>query len=481
VFTIALGAWIALCAWVWLQMGTVSAPVALETNPEPSLAPDSRPIAVSTSEPGPGAVSDIEAGSDTIAILAEAGENSIDSEEEPLLELPELAVSELAELNELSSAAQLPEPSQNSEAGPVESVEVETLSSGSQINSTSEQRSQVSPLPEGDSQTQVLTSNEAGEQIGESIETANLPSSPVIEEATAASTASGFDTAQSRSQALANPENPAVENRNAESASQQSASAENSAVEATAQESATQESTFVESTSAENASVPNEVGQSKESESASARLASSADESPVAERPSREKGALAAIAAARVATRAASRPESTSNAGSRSNGEALAAVPAQSNINEPSSEEVLSPTAVVDSAQTSAEEAVAPELAGLSQRQRREELSVLSGLSARLKFEPAGFERTPRVQTVLDRIFDPLFLYADTRVEVIVNSNDLASPADNRDLSRSRGRVIVDYLTERGLATSRFVVVSEGGRGLAIGTHRVQMIAEVLP
>lgn len=113
-----------------------------------------------------------------------------------------------------------------------------------------------------------------------------------------------------------------------------------------------------------------------------------------------------------------------------------------------------------------------------AERIRNEELSVLSGLSAGLRFESESNVVSPEVQRGLDRIFDPLFLYSDLQVSVTVASNEFFDPVDNNQLSLERARSIVTYLTRRGLEEGRFNIQAESGEGLLFGSHRVTVSVE---
>ena len=112
------------------------------------------------------------------------------------------------------------------------------------------------------------------------------------------------------------------------------------------------------------------------------------------------------------------------------------------------------------------------------ERIRNEELSVLAGLSAGLRFESESDVVSPEVQRGLDRIFDPLFLYSDLPVSVTVASNEFFEPVDNNQLSLERARSIVTYLTRRGLDEDRFNIQAESGEGLLFGSHRVTVSVE---
>jgi outer membrane protein OmpA-like peptidoglycan-associated protein len=115
-----------------------------------------------------------------------------------------------------------------------------------------------------------------------------------------------------------------------------------------------------------------------------------------------------------------------------------------------------------------------------NERLRAEELSVLAGLSARLRFQGRSEVVNRDVARVLDRMFDPLFLYSDTGVVVTVATNEFRGNADNNRLSRDRCDAIVDYLVSRGLERNRFRIQPQSGIGLPYGSHRIKMAIEEL-
>ena len=109
---------------------------------------------------------------------------------------------------------------------------------------------------------------------------------------------------------------------------------------------------------------------------------------------------------------------------------------------------------------------------------RIEELGVLPGLSARLRFQGRSEVVSRDVERALDQIFDPLFLYSEMPVLVVVASNEYGDIADNLRLSRARAVSVVDYLVSRGLEPNRFRIEAENGLGLPYGTHHVKVFAE---
>lgn len=111
-------------------------------------------------------------------------------------------------------------------------------------------------------------------------------------------------------------------------------------------------------------------------------------------------------------------------------------------------------------------------------RLRSEELSVLSGLSARIRFLPGSAELSESIERALDRMFGPLYLYSDVKIDVSVASNEFSEEASDERLSRDRGRAVVAYLVNRGLEKDRFRIRLELGGDLPSGTHRVKVSTE---
>ena len=112
------------------------------------------------------------------------------------------------------------------------------------------------------------------------------------------------------------------------------------------------------------------------------------------------------------------------------------------------------------------------------QQLRVEELKVLSGLSARVRFQGRSDVVNKDVEHALDQLFDPLFLYSEMPVLVIVATHEYADIADDTRLSRTRAGSVVDYLVSRGLEPDRFRIEAENDLTLPYGSHHVKVIAE---
>ena len=111
---------------------------------------------------------------------------------------------------------------------------------------------------------------------------------------------------------------------------------------------------------------------------------------------------------------------------------------------------------------------------------RRDELAVLSGLSARVRFAPGGVVFSDKSEAALDAIFDPLFVYAEMDVTVSVVNTETGIEGLDRDLADRRAARIVDYLVGRGLERERFrseIASAVDAEPLPVGVQRVRVSA----
>ena len=106
---------------------------------------------------------------------------------------------------------------------------------------------------------------------------------------------------------------------------------------------------------------------------------------------------------------------------------------------------------------------------------RREELATLARLLETVRFERLGSEPAASVRESLERAFEILFLYPDTRLELVVRGRETNDAAFDRRLARERGERIVDYLVSRGIERGRLAAGTGDGRGLPFGEHRVRV------
>ena len=121
-----------------------------------------------------------------------------------------------------------------------------------------------------------------------------------------------------------------------------------------------------------------------------------------------------------------------------------------------------------------------PENESAFAKSRREELAQLPGLSAQLRFKSNDIEPTDSSRQPLDRIFELLFLYAETTVVVQVASNEYEIDDNNQLISRERALTLVNYLIDRGLDEDRFRIRSLGKQQLPFDSHRVTVVATVI-
>ena len=112
------------------------------------------------------------------------------------------------------------------------------------------------------------------------------------------------------------------------------------------------------------------------------------------------------------------------------------------------------------------------------ERMRREALESITTLASSVSFESASSSLNLQATTNLDKIFELLFLYAESDVYVSVVSADLASETENTQLSTARNKAIVSYLIERGIDESRFATQIESGLFVPDGSHVVAIRAE---
>lgn len=112
------------------------------------------------------------------------------------------------------------------------------------------------------------------------------------------------------------------------------------------------------------------------------------------------------------------------------------------------------------------------------ERLRQTELSVLEGLSTQIRFNSNSVEVNPELERVLDRMFDPLYLYSEIQILVSMATNELAGAATNNLLSRGRAEAMVAYWVIRGLEVDRFSIFIEPGDELPFGAHRVRVFPE---
>ena len=120
----------------------------------------------------------------------------------------------------------------------------------------------------------------------------------------------------------------------------------------------------------------------------------------------------------------------------------------------------------------------AGDVESLFELRRREEIDTLSRLLETLRFEPLDDTPSAASREPLERAFEILFLYPDTRLALVVESREGDDAASDRRLSRERGESVLDYLVSRGIERSRLSVTAGDGGGLPFGEHRVRVTVE---
>ena len=114
----------------------------------------------------------------------------------------------------------------------------------------------------------------------------------------------------------------------------------------------------------------------------------------------------------------------------------------------------------------------------LSEARRTERLGMLSELGSELQFSPGSDVLGNGLREPLEQVFEILFLYPDTAVDIVLESNEHADAASDLLLGRARAQAIVDYLVSRGLERGRFALDIGVGDALPFGEHRVRVRAE---
>ena len=114
----------------------------------------------------------------------------------------------------------------------------------------------------------------------------------------------------------------------------------------------------------------------------------------------------------------------------------------------------------------------------LLEARRTERLEMLSKLGPELQFLSGSDALGDGLSEPLEQVFEILFLYPDTAVDIALESNEQANAASDLLLSHARAQAIVDYLVSRGLERGRFTLDIGVGDGLPSGEHRVRVRVE---
>jgi len=109
---------------------------------------------------------------------------------------------------------------------------------------------------------------------------------------------------------------------------------------------------------------------------------------------------------------------------------------------------------------------------------RRDELVTLARLLESVRFERFGSEPAGSASDPLERAFEILILYPDTRLEIVVHARETGDALSDRRLAGERGKRILEYLVSRGIEPERLAVGTGDGRDLPFGEHRVKVQVE---
>lgn len=79
-----------------------------------------------------------------------------------------------------------------------------------------------------------------------------------------------------------------------------------------------------------------------------------------------------------------------------------------------------------------------------------------------IRFDTAKATLTPQAQSNLDKLLPVFREYADTNIEIFGYTDSTGKPESNLTLSQKRAEAVRDYLTSKGLVSSRFKTVGLG-------------------
>jgi len=89
---------------------------------------------------------------------------------------------------------------------------------------------------------------------------------------------------------------------------------------------------------------------------------------------------------------------------------------------------------------------------------RRTVLTEMTDRSELIKFGQGSSNFTPKGEQLMQQIFEDLFLYSESDIVIEVSSRDSGDDVTNASLSNQRGRVIKEFLADRGLESERLIV-----------------------
>ena len=329
------------------------------------------------------------------------------------------------------------------------------------LNGAAEQSEQLAvDIREKDSQ---VTSNESAESP-----------KPIL----VAVDVSGFDVLD-RAEELVLDRNSAVQSRKAsDDLAKEKAAQEQAALEKAAQEQAAQEQAAQEQAAQEQAAQEQAAQEQAAQEQAAQEKA--AQEQAALEKAAQEQAAQEQAAQGQAAQEQAAQEQAAQEKAAQEQAAKEKAAQEQAAKEKAALEKDSQRGNELSAEASDDKEARARAALARYEQLRREEIGVLAQLSARIRFETNSATINRRIERVLDRMFDPLYLYSDLKVKVSVATNESTVEATNNLLSRSRALAIVAYMVNRGIEVERFSIFVESGYRLSFDTHRVSVLPEDL-
>jgi len=104
-------------------------------------------------------------------------------------------------------------------------------------------------------------------------------------------------------------------------------------------------------------------------------------------------------------------------------------------------------------------------------------LASLSTLSKAIQFAPGSKVANDSVISTLNQIQQILADHPETKIEVLVATNESGDEKQDMLLSQERGRALIASLVKGGLAFSRFSLTALTDKNLPVNTHKVEIQA----
>lgn len=108
------------------------------------------------------------------------------------------------------------------------------------------------------------------------------------------------------------------------------------------------------------------------------------------------------------------------------------------------------------------EEKLRQQTAGSGVEVSRQGNDVILNMPSHVTFATDSAQISPAFQGTLDQVASTITEYTDTRVQIAGHTDDTGSEAYNQQLSERRARAVADYLTGRGVASTRISTVGYG-------------------